>query len=294
EKDCKNFNKEVRNILKRKLFQYTRWREESEKEVHTRRRFIVRYLRQHFNSIKMYMGWIKPYLKQLKHLQQNADFNSRPEMVNSFETSIMEVEFLATKMSYEKYKPVALMNFYFTTKPELAMTDPSYQHRGPSHAGEVYVTMRSYAWTEEQIENYKKMRDEEDFEFLKEIDGGLKAAMEELGDDLMRYLEEMEITVLNEDELSNQAEKEIKEEEAKKNKKKADSSTIYEPFGSVFGGFKEMFGALIPFSFERGKKTPYRQQYKENQEKEKEAKDSSLVVGKVFKNYRKAHKMVTW
>lgn len=293
ERDAKEYNKEVRNILKRKLFQYTRWRIESEKEVNTRRRFIIRYLRQHFNTIKMYLGWVKPFLKQLKFMQQNADFQARPEMVNSFEGSIMEVEILATKMNYKKYFPVALMNFYYTTRPDMNMTDPSYQHRGPSHAGEVYVTMRSYVWTKEQIENYKKMRDEEDMEYLKELDGGLKAALDEFGEDLSRYMDEINVSLVDDKTLEQEAKKEEKEKEDSKKKKKG--PTIYEPFGAVFGGFKELFGPLLPsINIKLPDNDDYKTGLAEGGEKKKAAKDASNALKVVFKNYRKANKMITW
>jgi hypothetical protein len=297
DKDCADYNKEVRNILKRKLFQYTRWRIESEREVRTRRRFLVRYLRQHFHAIKMYMGWVKPYLKQMKFTQQNADFNERPELINAFEGSVMEIEILATKLWDKKFKPVALLNFYYTTKPEMNITDPTYQHRGPMHGGEVYVTFRAYSWTQDQIDNYRKMRDEEDFELLKEVDGGFKAALDEMGEDLVKYIEEIGPTVLNEQELKNQARKEQEEAEAEaKAKKKGGDFTksAFEPFIGVFGGFKDLFGPLIPFSFDKKQKTPYKVALQDKENKSGALKNAKLVIKMALKNYRKAHKMITW
>ena len=61
----------VKTVLKRKLFQYINWKEKSEKELHSRRAFQLKYLRQHWSVIRLYMSWIKPYLKSASRLTPN-------------------------------------------------------------------------------------------------------------------------------------------------------------------------------------------------------------------------------
>jgi hypothetical protein len=302
--DWKDINPSVRNVLKRKLFQYTRWREESHREVETRRRFIIRYLRQHFNTIKMYMAWLKPYLAQMKVSKQNVSFNMRPEMVNAFENSIMEIELLATNVTdkKEKYKPVALFNFYFTTKTDLDMSDKTYQHRGPSHSGQVFLTMRGYVWSQEQIDNYRTMRDDEDLEFLKELDGGFATALDELGDELSEYMDELDVTLVDENKIKEKARADAKAKEDEKNKTSESSlKSIYEPFGGIFEGLGEMFGPLVPGFLKFGKIksrsdtiADYKAGLKVNAKKSKAKKDASLTIKLVMRNYRKAHQMITW
>ena len=59
------FNQTVRIALMRKLELYLRWRDTTYKEMLVRRKFTIDYLRQHFSIIKMYMAWVKPYLKHI-------------------------------------------------------------------------------------------------------------------------------------------------------------------------------------------------------------------------------------
>ncbi len=322
EKQCGDFNGEVKTILKRKLFQYLVWKRESQKEVTVRRNFLIKYLRQHYNTLKMYMNWVKPYLKQLKHAQQNVDFNDRPEMVNFFENSVMEVEILATEqdknetvyakdsagkdLKIENHKPVCLINFYFTTQPDMNITDPSHYHRGPSHAGEIFMTFRTYGWTETQIQNYRKMRDDEDLDYLSEIDGGLKASIESFEEDLRKYFYEDDKFQLNDpkrDRIAN-LEKQLKEYEGvdgkKPKKKKAAESkgdSVLDPFLSIGSGFKDIFGSFVPSfkfdSFNMSQKTIDMKKKKANNQ-EAAAKSAGGTIKRVHKNFRKAHKMVTW
>ncbi|MEK6968598.1 MAG: hypothetical protein AABX51_08285, partial [Nanoarchaeota archaeon] len=55
-----DFNEKVKEVLKRKLTQYYIWKVRTFKELCVRKKFTVKYLRQHYDTIKLYMGWIKP------------------------------------------------------------------------------------------------------------------------------------------------------------------------------------------------------------------------------------------
>ncbi len=66
-------NTQVKNVLKRKLTQYVRWKERTYQELTTRRHFNIKYLAQHFDVIKMYLEWVKPYVKNVKNLTQKVD-----------------------------------------------------------------------------------------------------------------------------------------------------------------------------------------------------------------------------
>src|SRR3989344_4943663 len=138
---------------------------------------------------------------------------------------MIEVEILAVKPTGPVNQCI-LMHYLFRTRPEMNYSQ-EYQ-RGPIHLGRVEMDFRAYAWTDKEIENYKRMRDQEDFQLLGVIDGSVKAALESLGDELMRYLKEAG-----------------EEFEDKKVMPKARSNTSG-PFMSVFKGFAELFTSFKP------------------------------------------------
>ena len=64
-----DFNRKVREVLKRKLRSYLEWKRHTHSELKTKRQFTLKYLRQHYDIIRMYIQWVKPYLKNIKRLQ---------------------------------------------------------------------------------------------------------------------------------------------------------------------------------------------------------------------------------
>ena len=70
--DSLDFNKKVKEVLKRKLRQFIQWKKETHKELANRRSFTVKYLRQHYDVIKMYMTWVKPYLRNIDRLRMKV------------------------------------------------------------------------------------------------------------------------------------------------------------------------------------------------------------------------------
>ncbi len=182
-----DFNDKVKTVLVRKLIQYTTWRDATSSEISSKKRFTVQYLRQHYNSIKLYMGWVKPYLVNVKRLGMNAETQLSTEIVGAFEGSIIEIEFLAKKPAKPgEPRQCILASFKFRTRPVM-QTGQDYQ-RGPVHLGRMDVTLRAYVWDDKDIAAYKAIKQEEDFEMLKSIDSSVEQAMDYLGDDLKRYL----------------------------------------------------------------------------------------------------------
>ena len=230
------FNRKVREVLKRKLKEFLTWKKMTFRELLTRRKFTLQYFRQHYDIIKMYMSWIKPYLRNIRRLQLNQDMMDSAELVGAFEGSMIEVEFLASKnkLEYGRWHAVGVMNFLYRTRATMSYQQEGFQ-RGPKHTGKCTMTMRAYVWTKEQIEDYIKMRNEEDFELIGTIDASLKEAMDALGDDMKAYLAEV-----GEKIFKDEAEKKKKENE----KKKPSMAGAADPFVSVFKGFGEIFGAF--------------------------------------------------
>src|SRR3989338_8187183 len=152
------FNRKVREVLARKLKTFIIWKEHTYRELKSRRLFTLKYMRQHYDIIKMYMTWVKPYLKNIRRLSMDENKMASPHLISSFEGAMIEIEFLALKpfaggMCYS----VMDVHFDYRTRPEMKFVQEGYQ-RGPIHVGRVMVTFRSYAWTKMQLEQYKKFR----------------------------------------------------------------------------------------------------------------------------------------
>ncbi|VVB80816.1 Uncharacterised protein [uncultured archaeon] len=231
DEQAKEFNIQVRNLLKRKIQQYMAWRSSTFDEMKTRRTFTLDYLRQHYHVIRMYMNWIKTYIKHIERLTGQQDLLQNPRLISAFESSLIDIEILARSSPQDRKKGYAciLMTFEYHTKPSMQYQGDAGYHRGPIHVGETRITWRSYAWTDQQISNYIAMKNREDMELLASIDSSLRSAMEALGTDLMEYLKE--------------AEKGKKPEEEKVEKT---PFGLMEPFAAIGKGMTEMFGVIMP------------------------------------------------
>jgi len=279
EEKAGEFNKTVKRALERKLYNFLAWKESTYKEIMNRKQFTIRYLRQHYNVIKMYISWCKPYIKHIERLRGNDSRLNSPDVISAFESSMVEIEVIGRQLPQdnEKYYACLMMTFEYKTKPSMQYQAEGY-HRGPIHIGITSISWREYIWTKEDIEKYKTMRDEEDLEMLKSIDESLRDAMESLGDDLLKYLKE--------------AEEQIEEPEAA-------AAPVKKPKG-LGDIFKETFAGFFPKKPIVTKvKKPSKKAIKAAQQKESEEKArAKKIVGVTgFKNYeifKKAHGMLAW
>jgi hypothetical protein len=272
--DALEFNSQVKNVLKRKLLAFVVWKIKTHAELKSRRLFNSRYLRQHWGTIKMYMAWIKPYLRNIAKLTMKQAHMDSAEMVSAFETSMMELEVLIRKPSKGGYNSVVLMTCHYRTRPQLNQNPNMDYQRSILHSGRIEVTMRAYGWHDKEIEAYKKFREEESFEMLGYVDGGIKAAMEALGDDLNKYLEEAGDKI---------EKKDVKKELPPK------LPGIGEPFKDVFLGFKEMFTAFS------GSNPKSKDAFVPDKGLSGSAASAALgTMYQAYKNYKKSHGMLSW
>jgi len=279
--DGLNFNQNVKSVLKRKLYQYLIWVEKTEKELVVRRKFQIKYLRQHYITIKTYISWVKPYLKHIKGLTMNEAQLDSPDLISSFETSSTEIEVIGYKPLTKKgVNACILLTFDFNTRPVLNYQQES--SRGPIHVGRGCMTLRGYAWTDKQIEMYRKMKDYEDRELLGLVDDQLRSAMDMLGEDLDNYIKEAEGTI--EDNKPSSEKSKLTPIESNEN--------VFDPFINIFRGFGDIGKSFMPdFSLSGGKdkkKSITSDDIKEAQ------KAASFAMWMIFKNYKKSHGMLSW
>ncbi|PIN74492.1 hypothetical protein COV18_07610 [Candidatus Woesearchaeota archaeon CG10_big_fil_rev_8_21_14_0_10_37_12] len=271
EKQFGEFNTQVKNALKRKLTQYLTWKSSTFQEIKNRKTFTLKYLSQHYQAIRLYITWIKPYLKHIERLTPAQDVFNNPRLISAFESSLIEIEVLAKHRPKGKSKSFTciLVTIEYHTKPSMQYQGDAGYHRGPIHVGNTRITWRSYAWTEKQVENYKKMRDMADLETLASVDETLKVAMEALGEDIEKYLK--------------QAQEGKPEEEKKEDKKPLD---ILEPFTALGKSMTDVFGSLKPTS-PFGKK-------KSSSEEEADKGSAKTFCFVAYNIFKKAHGMLSW
>lgn len=219
-------NRKVREVLARKLLQYITWKEKTYHELTIGREFKLKYMLQHYHVIKLYLNWLRPYMRNIKRLQMK-DAASDVDIIASFETSKIELELLAIKNVYETetfagnkelrkfmhYHPCVRVRINSVAIPELTFQQ-DYQ-RGAVHRGRTEITIEGFSATNESIEKYLKALDEEDLELLGAVDASILA----LKDDLEYYLEK-----------GGQLKK--------KEEKPAKRESLLSPFTSLFTGFK--------------------------------------------------------
>ncbi len=222
------FNRKVREVLARKLKQYMIWKEKTYHELKVGQQFKLKYLRQHYNVIKMYLNWLRPYLKNIKRLQMKAG-GKDIDIISAFDTSKIELEVLAIRTKYEKdserrkevtkykeYFPCLRIMWTFVGIPELAYQQ-EYQ-RGALHRGRATIRIEGWAVKQSDIDDYQKEMEKEDIDLLSAVDESILA----LKDDLDKYLEK--------------AGQVAKKEEEKPEKKES----LFAPFKALGEGFKEI------------------------------------------------------
>lgn len=266
-----NFNASVLRVLIRHLRQYMEWRKRTHQEHKTRRSFMLSYLKQHFEIVKMYLIWLKPYLRHVDKLTMKGEKLEMPEIVSAFESSMLDIELLAMNPSKApNCKECLLLTFNYRTRPELKVVQEGYQ-RGPVHVGKFEVFLRVYHWTAEEVANYKKMKEKEALLLVGDVSESVQKAMASLGTALDDYLAEAEGKIKDEEKRKSPGTKKISMAE----------SFITEFFGSKKSGKEDKKASAA----------------KDKAIREfKEANTSSAFGGawNCYNNFKKSHRMITW
>jgi hypothetical protein len=279
------FNAKLKDVLKKKLKAYILWKEFTFKEMENRYKFTLKFLRQHYNAIQLYINWIKPYMRNVNRLQQNFERTMSEDIIGAFEGSVTDIEIVCSRKSGKHCRSVVVLNLFFRTQPHMDYHQDGYQHKGPVHVGRSEFVLRGYTWTDEELDNYVRMREKETLDMLGDIDSSLKEAIDALGDDLRNYLKQS----------GEKFPEDIKKEEDEKKeeeKKLAQMKGAVEPFLSIFGGFKELFGSMLPELKKKDKSKPTDWELKND--RKKAAGQMKAAIWNTYKNFKKAHRMITW
>ena len=303
-----DFNRKVKEVLSRKLRTYLQWKITTYDEIKNRRVFTIKYLRQHFDIIRMYMHWVKPYLRNIRRLQLMNQTNS-PDLISAFEGSLVEIEILARKLptnfrlgrqilTNKEVYAVIVLHFSYRSTPQMAYNQE--YNRGPLHVGKTALTLRAYAWSDKDIKKYMKMKQEEEMDLLASVDGSVKAALEALGDELQRYLNEAgsQETFAGGPEGKKEGEEyghDRKHDAAHGEKGRVHASGIAEPFLAVAKGFGEI---IKPLSFGVGSRDKHKDHPQDPQVIDNEKKTAKKVAEdgcyQIYKEFKKKNGMVHW
>jgi len=275
----KDFNKNVLRVLLRHLTQYVEWRHRTYKEHEDRKRFMLQYLLQHYEIIRMYIQWIKPYLRNVPKLSMKQKSLSSPELLSAFEGSMLDVEILGrtdpVKVGDNTVFGGVLATFHYRTRPELKVVQEGY-NRGPVHIGKMEMQFRVYVWTENELNNYLKVKDKEMWLLLGDLTGTVVGAMTALGEELDTYLVE----------ARQQTKKEKKEGKGEGKKPKS---------------FMESFLGEFYQAPEKSK-APAKKSAKDAWKDEKALSGAKggltgqarAVAWNTYNNFKKSHRMITW
>lgn len=290
-----DFNDQVLNMLERKLYQFIRWKIETRKELEAKKNFQIRYLRHHFDTIRMYLAWLRPYLRHVEMLSLDENkMTSDPWLVSAFQSQIIELETLVYGNPVGNIYPVVSFHFYHRTSPSLDYhAKEAWQQKGPIHMGRTEVVVRIYGWSQAELDKYIKMRKKEDFSLLESVDSSLKDAMWLMGDEVHDFLKEAE------EELPDYYRPPKKKEESSRTKDKRES--IYTPFVDIGKGMGDILKAFSPvdFSLTNPFSNKAAQKEMEANEKEKKSRATASKIADIagfnaYKNYKKAHGHFQW
>ncbi|MBT3323561.1 hypothetical protein HN681_04505 [archaeon] len=186
-------NTRVQNALEKKLVQYYQWKEKTWFEMQHTKKFRLKNMQQHYNVIRLYTSWLKPYLTTLKALQMKTDIHS-PDMVMAFETSKLELELLAVLRGKYDWYSCIMVRMEVVSRPEMIYTQGG--QRQPAHGGKFHISIEPYLAHRDDIDWYKKHVDKAalktvsgtDIDFSESIENVLGS----LGSDVEDYLYEAE------------------------------------------------------------------------------------------------------
>ncbi len=292
--DKLDLNQVVKRILKPRIFEFNVWVEESRRELGKRYDIERSYLKSQVASLKMYVNWARPYLRAAKELEMSHK-SRHPALVKMFNTILMELTLIGKREfrigwdDYELGVPNIPKSIKFNPKKkyyEIILVDfnfrgiPQKTAQGYSAGGKTEVLFRGYSLDEFQLKKFYEEFDKSDlFAGLELIEGIETESLEDISDDIKKYLAE---------------EKEEAKEEAKKKSGPKDTSN---PFLALLGIYDKK--DKKPAKKEEKKEEEPKLSFKEKQIEKNyvlKALSSSVQIStfNFFEIYKKAHGMLSF
>ena len=227
-------NDQVLRILIPRLSEFLKWVDYSEKELRKRFSIEKNYLKSQVETIKLYSGWMKPYLIAAEKLRQRG-FDKHEALVNSFSTSMFQLEIFTQKdasfgdgdphefyKGKRDYRSVMVIDFEFRGHVSQRVTQKG--DYGFAMGGKINISYKCYAMNDEEIAAARALLDKADRDASLDFSGDVAAeALADLKEDLDYFL---------------MSDEEKAKEEAKVKKAEGKGDDI-NPFAALFGFGKE-------------------------------------------------------
>ena len=191
-------NDQVMRILIPRISEFLKWTDYSEKELRKRFSIEKNYLKSQVETIKLYSGWMKPYLAAAEKLKQKG-FEKDAALVNSFSTSMFQLEIFAQKGAslgegpHENYKgkrgynSVLVIDFEFRGHVSQRVTQKG--DYGFGMGGKIIMKYKCYALNDDEIAAAKKMLDDSDRDAVLDFSANVaEDALKDLKEDLDYFL----------------------------------------------------------------------------------------------------------
>lgn len=268
EVDKLEVNDRVKRILTMRLDEYLKWRDESNGELHMRKRVERAYLKSEVDSLKLYSQWARPYLKAAQRLQfEDVNLNDT-DLIQAFDQNFIEIKVRGTSeirlkqffkkagqerdvappeswpedkkeaFKNEMYGPpvYSVMDVTFTYRTKPALVSQTQGGGGAyRYLGKLNIKFESYLLTPEEFNLLEKQEDSEALDF---IEGMTKESLDAMKKDINEYLDE-----------------EDSEEKAKEEKKKGESKPLLDQWFGKIGEKGGLLGGLNTGIFDKAKLT---------------------------------------
>jgi hypothetical protein len=209
EKDVNkiDLNDRIKRILIPRIHEFNTWINQSGRELNKRYDIEKTYLKSQVNSLKLYLRWVKPYLKSAQQLEAK-DQGRNPNLVKTFDTIILELTLLGKsklnikdsaidgklpkdfeKMKIKRdYHSCVLVNFNFRGIPQKISQRSDYVFGGKAE-----ITFTAYALNDDELRKINEEMEKSDLgDALKLIEGTTTESLETLQDEIDFFLEESE------------------------------------------------------------------------------------------------------
>jgi hypothetical protein len=297
EKDVKNLdlNERVKRAVLPRVQEFNSWIDLSSKELKSRYKIELGYLKAQVNSLKLYARWAKPYLKAAEGLVEKEG-GRNPALVKTFGTTIFELTLLGKRkikpkeaaldgllpaeFTKETFLRTLKRDYYLCVLVDFTFRGiPNRVQQGFAFGGKVDVNFKAYALNSEEIDKLDEELDKSDLnDALRLVEGATDENIKNIEQEIDFFMEE--------------------EDEKEKKKKKIKSSDQSNPFLALVGAYDKT-------EKKESKKDDKKEEKKEIIVKkdswiEKEhlrplaAKDSVDTIFSLFDIYKKAHGMASF